>query len=126
MNPEAGDSGADDLKKRNMSETMYRASRVLRVLASPTAYLIVRALIGAKLTPSELSATLGVPAATVSGTLRHLREVDIVSYEAAGKHKTYWLKDGSVGAILELVEAWVDRMRRRARLFDGADGAEGA
>ena len=73
-----------------MPETMYRASRCCRVLGNPTAYLIVRSLGKVRKTPSQISKELQVPLPTVSMTLRHLREVDLVRYETKGKkRKTY-------------------------------------
>lgn len=66
--------------KLNMPETVYRASRCCRVLGNPTAYLIVRSLGDQRKTPSRLSDELGVPLATISTTLRHLRQVDVVRF----------------------------------------------
>ncbi len=101
------------LTKQAMPETMYRSSRCCRVLGNPTAYLVVRSL-GAELkTPGELSKALRVPVTTISMTLRHLRQVDIVRYEARGKTKQYWLKDQKILDILNSFEDWVEAMRKR-------------
>ena len=112
------------LKKRSMPETLYRSSRLFRVLGSPTSYLIVCALEAGPMTPSELGEALGVPLTTVSASLRHLREIDVVRYEAVGIHKVYWLKDPAILEVLRAAEAWADRMRRLDE-FVAAAGGEG-
>ncbi len=90
---------------------MYRASRFCRCLGNPTAYSILRCLSTGRKTPSQLSNNLHVPLPTVSTTLRHLRELDLVRYETKGNSKQYWLKDQAVLNILHSIEAWVDMMR---------------
>lgn len=101
------------LTKREMPETMYRASRCCRVLGNPTAYLVIRCLGGERKTPSELCKLLRVPVPTISITLRHLRQVDLVRYEAKGKTKNYWLKDQKILDVLDSFEDWVEAMRKR-------------
>lgn len=101
------------LTKQAMPETMYRSSRCCRILGNPTAYLVVRSLDTERKTPGELSVALRVPVSTISMTLRHLRQVDIVRYEARGKTKQYWLKDRKILNILNLFEDWVETMRKR-------------
>ena len=90
---------------------MYRASRCCRVLGNPTAYLVVRSLGAKRKTPGELSQSLHVPVTTISMTLRHLRQVDLVRYEARGNTKHYWLKNRNVLDILNSFENWVETMR---------------
>ncbi len=99
--------------KKAMPETMYRASRCCRILGNPTAYLIVRCLGRERKTPGELCELLRVPISTLSMTLRNLRQVDLVRYEAQGQTKQYWLKDQNILAILDSFEKWVDVMRTR-------------
>jgi len=101
------------MTKRDMPETMYRASRCCRVLGNPTAYLIVRALDAGRKTPSQLSQELQIPLPTVSVTLRHLREIDMVRYIAAGSSKEYWVKDRMAMRVLDLLERLVDKMRSK-------------
>lgn len=99
--------------KERMPETMYRASRCCRTLGNPTAYLILRCLKTTRKTPGDLSDELRVPISTVSMTLRHLRELDLVRYEARGNTKEYWVKELKILEMLELLEDWVERMRRK-------------
>jgi DNA-binding transcriptional ArsR family regulator len=98
-----------------MPETMYRASRLFRVLGNPTAYLILRCLGSGRKTPEEMSAELGIHPTTISGTLRNLRQVDLVRYLTSGKHKIYWLKETAVGKLLDRAESLVDTMRAKRK-----------
>jgi DNA-binding transcriptional ArsR family regulator len=100
------------MTKKTMPETMYRASRCCRVLGNPMAYIIVRRLCSGRSTPGELSRSLQVQLTTVSMTLRHLREMDIVRYETRGKTKEYWIKDAGMLKILGALEEWVEGVRR--------------
>ena len=101
------------LTKQTMPETMYRASRCCRVIGNPTAYLILRCLGTERKTPGELSRELGVPIPTVSATLRHLRQLELVRYETHVNSKDYWIKDPKILGILDGLEEWVERMRRK-------------
>lgn len=49
----------------------------------------------------DLSEQLRIPISTISMTLRHLRQMDVVRYETSGRNKEYWVKDGKVLSILE-------------------------
>lgn len=99
------------LTKKGMPETQYRASRCCRIMGNPTAYLIIRCIGRQKKTPGELSEELEIPVATVSATLRHLRQIEFVRYLTSGKTKIYWLKDPEILEVLDLLEKWVDKMR---------------
>jgi len=99
------------LTKQDMPETMYRASRCCRVMGNPTAYLILRCLNTGRKTPCELSGELRIHLTTISMTLRHLRQVDLVRYETCGRIKNYWIKDQRVLRILDAIEDWVETMR---------------
>ena len=99
--------------KQKMPETMYRASRCCRVLGNPTAYLILRCLNASRKTPGDLSGELRMPLTTISMTLRHLRQMDMVRYETKGRAKEYWIKDRKVLRILSTIEEWVETMRER-------------
>ena len=92
---------------------MYRASRCCRVLGNPTAYLLLRCIGRERKTPSELSDATHVGLTTVSMTLRHLRELDLVRYETQGTRKVYWVKDPSVLSVLDSLERFVERMREK-------------
>jgi DNA-binding transcriptional ArsR family regulator len=98
-----------------MPETMDRASRLFRVLGNPTAYLILRCLGAGRKTPEEMSAEPGIHPTTISGTLRNLRQVDLVRYLARGRHKGYWLKEKAVGRLLNEAEALVETMREKRK-----------
>ena len=100
------------ITKQNMPETLYRASRCCRVLGNPTAYLILRSLDRHRKTPGDLSREIEVSVTTVSMTLRHLRQMDLVRYETKGRSKEYWIKDRKVLKILDTLEAWVEGMRK--------------
>jgi DNA-binding transcriptional ArsR family regulator len=99
------------LTKKSMPETMYRASRCCRVLGNPTAYLILRCLGTKRKTPHQLSEEINAPLSTISMTLRHLRQVDLVRYETRGKTKEYWIKDRGVLRMLDTIEEWVEHVR---------------
>jgi DNA-binding HxlR family transcriptional regulator len=96
-----------------MPETLYRASRCCRVLGNPTAYLILRCLRQGRKTPGELAKEMRVPVPTISCTLRHLRQMDLVRYETKGRFKEYWIKENSVLAVLDALEQWVEGMRAK-------------
>jgi DNA-binding transcriptional ArsR family regulator len=101
------------LTKQSMPETLYRASRCCRVLGNPTAYLIVRCLGEERKTPNDLSEELKVPLSTISMTLRHLRQMDMVRYETQGKSKEYWVKDRMLLSMLNTIEEWVESVREK-------------
>ena len=101
------------ITKKNMPETMYRASRCCRILGNPTAYLILRRLGTGRVTPTDLGSAIGVPITTISLTLRHLRHVDLVRYEVTGRNKEYWIKDRTVLKILDSLEQWVETLRTK-------------
>lgn len=101
------------LTKQNMPETMYRASRCCRTLGNPTAYLVLRYLDTKRMTPGDLSGELRIPLTTISMTLRHLRQLDLIRYETKGRTKEYWIKDRKVLEILNIIEEWVETMREK-------------
>lgn len=101
------------ITKQNIPETMYRASRCCRVLGNPTAYLILRCLDTSRKTPSDLSDALHIPLTTISMTLRHLRQIDLVRYQTKGRTKEYWIKDRKVLRILNTTEEWVESVREK-------------
>ena len=97
--------------RTSMPETMYRASRCCRVLGNPTAYLVLSSLGAKRKTPGDLSRDLSIPLPTISRTLRHLRQVDLVRYEITGSDTMYWVKGPGVRRILRSVEDWVESVR---------------
>ena len=97
--------------KRKMPETEYRGSRLCRILGNPTAYQILKHLMRGKASPTELQHRIGLSLATISDTLRNLRNVDLVRYETAGNRKVYFLKDEMLTNIAKDIEVFVQRMR---------------
>ena len=96
-----------------MPETMYRASRYYRVLGNPTAYLIVKRLADGRRSPSGLAEDVNRTISTVSKTLRHLHQVDLVRYDTDGFTRQYCLKDKGILDILARTEKLADRMRKQ-------------
>lgn len=94
-----------------MPETQYRASRVCRILGNPTAYQIIKSLSRGEKTPSLLAAEINVSIPTISDTLRNLRNIDVVRYEAKSNERVYWLKDATVLEIMDRLEAFVKHIR---------------
>jgi DNA-binding HxlR family transcriptional regulator len=107
----SGEKQAMGMTKEHMPETLYRASRFCRVLGNPTAYLILRSLGSSRKTPSELSRELHIRLTTMSMTLRHLRQMDLVRYQTREKTKEYWVKERKILGILGAIETWVDATR---------------
>jgi predicted transcriptional regulator len=97
--------------KKKMLETHYRASRFCRVLGNPTAYQILKELTKSAKTPTQLAGEIGLSVKTISDTLRHLREVNLVRYTTKEKNKIYSLKDKLVSTALLNIEKYVERMR---------------
>jgi DNA-binding transcriptional ArsR family regulator len=94
-----------------MLETHYRASRFCRVLGNPTSYQILKILAKSPKTPSELADHIDLSLKTISSTLRHLREVDLVRYLTKDRNKIYFLKDELLIKALRDIECYVDKMR---------------
>lgn len=101
------------IDKHGMPETFYRASRCCRLLGNPTAYLIIKVIGKTRITPTEISRKLNISLATVSRTLRHLRNLDLVRYEATAQHKIYWIKDEKVFNIMSDLEKFVENIRKK-------------
>jgi DNA-binding transcriptional ArsR family regulator len=94
-----------------MPETDYRASRFCRVLGNPTAYQILKILRASARTPTELASEIGLSVKTISATLRHLRQVNLVRYTTQSSKKIYFLKDQSILRVLSGIEKYIDIMR---------------
>ncbi len=97
--------------RKKMSETEYRASRVCRILGNPTAYHILKMLIGKEMTPKEIALKMGISESLASVTLRNLRNIDVVRYETRWKEKIYWIKDETIPVICEQLEKFVIKTR---------------
>jgi len=65
------------------------------------------------MTPGDLSDELRIPLTTISMTLRHFRQMDLIRYETKGRTKEYWIKDRKVLRILNTIEEWVETVREK-------------
>ena len=99
------------MSKRKMLETQYRASRLCRVLGNPTAYQIITILAKSRKTPTVLAEELKLSTKTISETLRHLRQINLVRYVTEHNRKIYYLKDETLPTILRALEKYVKKMR---------------
>ena len=80
----------------------------LAALAQAMRLRIFRALIGAGpegMTPGVLSATLGVPASTLSFHLKELMHAGLVSQEREGRHLIYRPSVAQMNALLDYLTA---------------------
>ena len=80
----------------------------LGALAQPMRLRVFRALVGAAplgLTPGALSATLGVPASTLSFHLKELMHAGLVSHERSGRSLIYRPQLYHMNARLEYLTA---------------------
>ena len=84
------------------------AVTALAALAQPMRLRVFRALVGAAplgLTPGALSATLGVPASTLSFHLKELMHAGLVSHERSGRSLIYRPQLDHMNALLEYLTA---------------------
>ncbi len=95
------------MAKKKITELHYRASRICRALGNPTAYEILHLLKRQKKTPEELVHILGVSVATVSQTLRVLRNLDLVRYEVKWRSRHYWTKVDAINGVMAALEKLV-------------------
>ncbi len=89
-----------------MNETAAVTS--LAALAQGMRLRVFRALVGAGpqgLTPSALSATLGVPASTLSFHLKELMHAGLVSQQRDGRHLIYRPSLAQMNALLDYLTA---------------------
>jgi len=100
----------------DMDESLYRASRICRVLGNPKAYQILAELrtLGAA-TPTELAPRINRTMASTCITLKSLREVDLVRYQRNGKNVVYRVKDSQVEKTLDALGTLVAHIRRESR-----------
>jgi len=101
------------MAKKKIPEIRYRASRVCRVLANPTAYEMLHILQKGKRTPSELAEILGVRIATVSAVLKSLRQLDLVRYEVKFRERVYWIKEETINSVMQILEDLVKKIRTK-------------
>ncbi|MGQ9817808.1 MAG: ArsR/SmtB family transcription factor [bacterium] len=99
------------MKRKQMPETEYRASRLCRVLGNPTAYQILKILCRGARTPSALAHELKLSNQTICDNLRNLRQVDLVRYDTDKQQRVYFLKDKILKNALAILEEYAERMR---------------
>ncbi|UUX95518.1 ArsR/SmtB family transcription factor [Aquabacterium sp. J223] len=84
------------------------AVAALAALAQPMRLRVFRALVGAGpdgLTPGVLSASLGVPASTLSFHLKELGHAGLVTQERDGRHLIYRPAIGHMNGLLDYLSA---------------------
>jgi len=101
------------MAKKKIPEIRYRASRICRVLANPTAYEMLHILQKGKKTPSELATALGVSVSTVSDVLKSLRQLDLVRYEVKFRERVYWIKEETINSVILILESLVKKIRTK-------------
>ena len=95
------------MAKKKISELHYRASRICRALANPTAYEILHHLKKGRRTPVQLASYIGVSLPTISQVLRTLRDLDLVRYEVKWRTHEYWLKTNALPGAMASLERLV-------------------
>jgi len=76
-----------------VEETVYRQSRLCRVLGNPLAFTVVQILAeNGEMSPSQIAAVVGRSVARVSNVLAALRLAEVVRYETKGRKARYRLK----------------------------------
>ena len=76
-----------------MEETIYRQSRLCRLLGNPMAFAVVNVLgESEELSPSEIARAVGRSVSRVSHVLAAPRLAEVVRYETDGRQARYRLK----------------------------------
>lgn len=76
-----------------MDETVYRQSRLCRVLGNPLAFTVVQILAEkGEMSPSQIAAAVGRSVSRVSNVLAALRLAEVVRYQTEGRKARYRLK----------------------------------
>ncbi len=101
------------MAKKRIPELRYRASRICRVLANPTAYEILHILKKGAKTPIEIAEILGVTISTVSHVLKSLRQLDLVRYDVRFRERVYWIKEEKILSVMSDLEEMVERIKTR-------------
>jgi len=99
--------------RRKVPELYYRSSRICRVLGNPTAYQILKTIARGEKNPSHIAQELKLSLPTVSATLRHLRQLDLVRYENLKDGKIYFIKDNTIISIMKQIEQLITRIKTR-------------
>ncbi len=101
------------MAKKKIPEVRYRASRICRALGNPSAYEMLNILEKGERTPEELVGMLGLSMATVSQTLRILRDLDLVRYEVKWRKRVYWIKTDSILKIMRNLEQLIRTIEKQ-------------
>jgi len=100
------------MAKKKIPEVRYRASRICRALANPTAYETLHILKKGKKTPEQLAHILGISVPTISHVLRVLRDLDLVRYDIKWRVRHYWLKTDLIKEIMARLEDLVKTIEK--------------
>jgi DNA-binding transcriptional ArsR family regulator len=102
------------LEWHDMDESLYRASRVCRVLGNPKSFQILSILreLGPA-TPTDLAPRINRTLAATCIALKSLREIDLVRYQRDGKNVIYRHKGAHVEKILATLAAFVEDVRKQ-------------
>mgnify|MGYP005838644435 CR=1 len=84
------------MKRKQIPETEYRASRLCRVLGNPTAYQILKILCRGVRAPSARAQKFKLSNQIICDTLRNLRQVDLIRYDTDKQPRLYFLKERNV------------------------------
>jgi ArsR family transcriptional regulator, lead/cadmium/zinc/bismuth-responsive transcriptional repressor len=90
------------------SETLAKASAMLKAVADPTRLRILAALRPGPLCVCDIAAVLEMSLSAISHQLRLLREQKLLTGERNGKEIYYRLDDGHVVALIEGVLAHLE------------------
>ncbi len=101
------------MAKKKIPELRYRASRICRVLANPTAYEILHILKKGAKKPIELAEILGVHISTVSHVLKSLRQLDLVRYDVKFRERVYWIKEDAIVSVMIKIEDLVKKIKTK-------------
>ena len=93
-----------------MDESIYRQSRLCRLLGNPLAFAIVDVLAaGKELSPSEIARAVSRSVSRVSHVLGALRLAELVRYETDGRQARYRLKHSrETQQLLEALAKFID------------------
>lgn len=79
---------------------MDGATRLLKAVADPTRFRLLRALAATELCVGDLAAVLGMSESAVSHQLRLLRTARLVAFRKVGRVAYYRLLDGHVVSLI--------------------------
>ena len=97
-----------------MRETLYRSTRICRVMGNPVTFRLVEILMERHwITPSALALKTHRAVSTISGHLKNLRQVDLVRYEGKGNQVRYRLK------YPQKTRAILDALRKQVEISKG-------